>query len=184
MADETRNARVIRYNSGLAAESSFGFSRAVRAGNWILVSGCTGTDESGTIAGINQMYTQARTTLENIRRVLEQMGGSLADVVRTRVYVTDMKELPAIARAHREAFGAHPPASTLLEIGALARPEALIEIDTDAFVTEAPTAAVEPQAGARTRAPAPSRGSSVKARPRARLARAKAPSRSKRRPRR
>jgi|SRR5579871_1451341 len=184
MADETRTARIIRYNSGLASEASFGFSRAVRAGNWILVAGCTGTDQSGTIAGINQMYTQARLALENVGRALEQLGGSLADVVRTRVYVTDMKQLPAIARAHREAFGAHPPASTLLEIGALARPEALIEIDADAFVAEEPAAAAEPGAGARARAAAPRRSASVKPRPRARAVRAKAPARGKRRPRR
>ena len=178
MADDTRQTQVTRYSTGLASESSFGFSRAVRAENWILISGCTATDESGTIVGINQMYTQARTALGNIASVLERMGASLADVVRTRVYVTDITDLPGIARAHREAFGEHPPASTLLEIGRLARPDALIEIDADAFVANAPGLAMQPQAGTRARSAPPSRAPS-KVRPRTRSARAKAPSRTK-----
>jgi enamine deaminase RidA (YjgF/YER057c/UK114 family) len=164
--------------TGLASESSFGFSRAVRAGNWILVSGCTATDASGTIVGISQMYTQARTALGNIASVLEQMGASLADVVRTRVYVTDMSDLASIARAHREAFSEHPPASTLLEIGALARADALIEIDADAFVAESPSLQIQPETRARARSATPSRAPS-KARPRPRLVRAKAPSPTK-----
>jgi enamine deaminase RidA (YjgF/YER057c/UK114 family) len=179
MADETRATRVIRYSSGLASESSFGFSRAVRAGDWILIAGCTGTDESGTIVGINQMYTQARAALDNIARALGHMGGAMNDVVRTRVYVTDLSDLPSIARAHREAFSANPPASTLLQIGRLARPEALIEIDADAFVPEAPRAAVEPQSGARTRSVTPSRARSKAPAP-TRAARAKAPERTRR----
>jgi enamine deaminase RidA (YjgF/YER057c/UK114 family) len=178
MADDTRHAQVTRFSTGLASESSFGFSRAVRAGNWILVSGCVATDETGTITGINQMYTQARTALGNIASVLERMGASLADVVRTRVYVTDISDLPGIARAHREAFGEHPPASTLLEIGALARADALIEIDADAFVTASPGLQVQPESRSHSRAATPSRAPS-KARPRPRLVRAKAPSRSK-----
>lgn len=178
MADNTRPNRVTRFRTGLASESSFGFSRAVRAGDWILVSGCTATDESGTIVGINQMYTQARTALGNIASVLERMGASLADVVRTRVYVTDIADLPSIARAHREAFGEHPPASTLLEIGALARPDALIEIDADAFIAEAPSLQSQPEGRAQERVATPSRALS-KARPRPRLVRAKAPSGAK-----
>ncbi len=178
MADDPRHTQVTRFRIGLASESSFGFSRAVRAGNWILVSGCTATDESGTIAGISQMYTQARTALGNIASTLGQMGASLADVVRTRVYVTDISDLPSIARAHREAFGEHPPASTLLEIGALARPDALIEIDADAFVADSPSLQIQPETRASSRSATPSRALS-KARPRPRLVRAKAPSRTK-----
>ncbi|HUY17639.1 MAG TPA: RidA family protein [Candidatus Binataceae bacterium] len=178
MADETRRPQVTRFNSGLASESSFGFSRAVRAGNWILVSGCTATDESGTIVGINQMYTQAHTALANIAAVLERMGASLADVVRTRVYVTDIADLASIARAHREAFGQHPPASTLLEIGALARSDALIEIDADAFVAEPPGFESQSEGHARPRSATPSRAP-AKARPRPRLVRTKARARTK-----
>jgi len=178
MTDLTRSTRVIRFNSGAASESAFGFSRAVRAGDWILVAGCVATDETGSIVGINQMYTQARVTLENMAKVLERMGGSIRDVVRTRVYVTDISDLPGIARAHRDAFSANPPASTLLQIGRLARPDALIEIDADAFVPEAPRAVAEPPAGARSRSAPPSRAAS-KAPPRARAVRAKVPARTK-----
>lgn len=178
MADDSRHTPVTRFSTGLASESSFGFSRAVRAGNWILVSGCTATDASGTITGINQMYTQARTALGNIASVLGRMGSSLADVVRTRVYVTDISDLASIARAHREAFGEHPPASTLLEIGALARADALIEIDADAYVAESPSLQIQPDSRARSRSATPSRAPS-KARPRARLVRAKAPAPTK-----
>jgi enamine deaminase RidA (YjgF/YER057c/UK114 family) len=179
MADDTHHAQVTRLRTGLASETSFGFSRAVRAGNWILVSGCTATDASGTIVGINQMYTQARTALANIRSALERLGASLADVVRTRVYVTDIGDIASIARAHREAFGEHPPASTLLEIGALARADALIEIDADAFVAGPSSLVVQSEGRARSRSAPPSRSSSSKARPRPRLVRGKAPARTK-----
>ncbi|MBF6569481.1 MAG: RidA family protein [Candidatus Binataceae bacterium] len=152
MSDETRSPThsVTRLNTGQAAESSFGYARAVRAGNWILVSGCTATDESGQLVGLGQMYTQGRVAIGNIRSLLERMGASLADVVRTRIYVTNLRDLAGIAQAHREAFGDHPPASTLVEIVRLVRSDALIEIEADALIATPPEHEAQSRSQARS----------------------------------
>lgn len=114
-------------------EPVIGFSRAVRAGNLVFVSGTAGRDADGVVrdAGV---YGQARKAIENIARALEEAGASLADVVRTRIYLTDINQWEDLARAHREAFGANPPASTMIEVSRLAAGEMLVEIEADAVV--------------------------------------------------
>ena len=126
-------AGIARISSGAPWEPIFGYTRAVKAGGWLAVSGTTSFDENGRIVGRNQMYVQARQAIANIATVLEQAGMSLADVVRTRVFVTDMERFAEVARAHLEAFGAHPPASTVVEIRRLVNPAMMIEIEADAF---------------------------------------------------
>lgn len=126
-------AGIARISSGAPWEPIFGYSRAVKAGGWLAVSGTTSFDEAGRIVGRNQMYVQARQALANIATALERTGMSLANVVRTRVFVTDMLRFAEVARAHLEAFGDHPPASTVIEIRRLVNPDMMIEIEADAY---------------------------------------------------
>lgn len=133
-------AGIARISSGAPWEPIFGYSRAVRAGGWLAVSGTTSFDEAGRIVGRNQMYVQARQALLNIAAALERAGMALADVVRTRVFVTDMRRFAEVARAHLEAFGDHPPASTVVEIRRLVNPDMMIEIEADAYQAAAPAA--------------------------------------------
>ncbi len=126
-------AEISRIASGAPWEPIFGYTRAVKAGGWLAVSGTTGFDENGLIVGRNQMYVQARQAIANIAMALERAGMTLADVVRTRVFVTDMERFSEVARAHLEAFGANPPASTVVEVRRLVNPDMMIEIEADAF---------------------------------------------------
>lgn len=122
-----------RMASGAPWEPLFGYSRAVSAGPWTVVSGTTSFDEQGLIVGKNQMYVQARQALINIETALRRAGLTLADVIRTRVFVTDISRFREVARAHRERFGANPPASTAVEVRRLVHPDMLIEIEADAW---------------------------------------------------
>jgi len=124
---------IARISSNAPWEPIFGYSRAVKAGGWLAVSGTTGFDENGRIEGRNQMYVQARRAIANIAVALERSWMTLADVVRTRVFVTDMQRFPEVARAHRESFGKTPPASTVVEIRRLVNPDMMVEIEADAF---------------------------------------------------
>ena len=126
-------AEISRIASGAPWEPIFGYSRAVKAGGWLAVSGTTGFDENGLIVGRNQMYVQARQAIANIAMALVRAGMTLAEVVRTRVFVTDMERFGEVARAHLEAFGANPPASTVVEVRRLVNPDMMIEIEADAF---------------------------------------------------
>jgi len=130
---QDRAGAITRFASGGPYEPIVGYSRAVRAGDWIAVSGTTGFDESGQIVGRGQMYVQARQTITNIARALERAGAGFSDVIRTRIFVTDMDRFSEVARAHRESFGAAPPASTAVEVRRLAHPDMMIEIEVDAF---------------------------------------------------
>jgi len=123
-----------RVSSGSPFEDVFGFSRAVRTGDRIFVSGTVAWNESGELVGAGDMYAQATQVIGNIETALREAGASLSDVVRTRMFVTDITRLGEVARAHSEAFGEVRPAATLVAVLALATPELLVEIEADAVV--------------------------------------------------
>jgi enamine deaminase RidA (YjgF/YER057c/UK114 family) len=113
-----------------------GYSRAVRAGPHVWVSGTTATDADGSLVGPGNAAIQAGQALANIRRALEAAGARLEDVVRTRLYVTRIEDAEAVARVHAEFFGDIRPAATLVEVGRLVDPVMLVEIEADAFVAD------------------------------------------------
>jgi enamine deaminase RidA (YjgF/YER057c/UK114 family) len=126
-------SQIGRVASNTPWEPVFGYVRKVKAGGWLAVSGTTATDERGMVVGGGQMYVQARQALQNLRAHIESAGFSLADVIRTRVFVTDISRFGEVARAHKEVFGDNPPASTLVEVRALVHPDMMVEIEADAF---------------------------------------------------
>jgi len=125
-----------RIGSGARWEKIVGYSRAVRVGPLIHVSGTTGTDGSGIVVGVGDPYRQAGQALDNIRSALQRLGADLDNVVRTRIYVTDIGQWEAIGRAHAERFADFPPASTMVEVRALISPEILVEIEVDAILPD------------------------------------------------
>ena len=126
----------VNISSGAKWEDIVGYSRAVRIGNTIEVAGTTAVNENGDVVGAGNPYEQTRFVLGKIEQALRSAGASLKDVVRTRMFVTDIQQWEQIGRAHGEFFREIKPAATMVEVKALISPELLVEIEATAIISD------------------------------------------------
>ena len=123
-------------HSGAPWEGTVGYCRAVRCGPHIAVSGTAPVGDDGEVVGVGDAYLQAQRCIAIIGEALERAGASLSDVVRTRMFVTDIERWEEVAKAHQEAFGGISPATSMVEVARLIDPDMLVEIEADALIAE------------------------------------------------
>ena len=127
---------IMRYSTGTKWEPIVGYSRAVRAGNNIWVSGTAATDETGIIVGPGDPYKQTIQSIKNIETALKALGADLSHVTRTRIFITDITQWELAGKAHGEYFDNIRPATSMVEVSSLISPEMMVEIEADAFVPD------------------------------------------------
>lgn len=122
------------YSSGVPWEPLIGYSRAIRVGSVIYISGTTATDASGEVLGIGDPYQQTKKIIENIKKALDHFGVGLDKIVRTRIFITDMSKWTEVGRAHQEAFSQIRPVNTIVQVNKLVDPRMLVEIEAEAVI--------------------------------------------------